>query len=218
MTIKKQIQSRIEINQSQPVWIIQDFLDLGNYEAVKKALQRLVNTNKLTRINRGLYATVRINPLSNQPIKPDYQEIILAITRAHQGKILIDGMTAANALGLTNTVPGQVIIHTDLRLNNLMLDNLKINFKLTAPSKLYWAGKPAMYIVQALHWLHDCLNDIDADENKIIQTKLKRIIYNPKNNAIIDNLHEGMYTLPLWMQAWIKSLDKKSNARFSENY
>ena len=62
-------------------------------------------------------------------------------------------MTAANDLGLSDAVPGRVIIHSDARLKPLRLGNLIITFRPTSASKLYWAGRPAMRIVQALHWL-----------------------------------------------------------------
>lgn len=66
-------------------------------------------------------------------------------------------MTAANDLGLTDAVPGRVIIHTDARRRSIQLDNLSIEFKLTAPSRLYRAGRPTMRVVQALYWLKDTL-------------------------------------------------------------
>ena len=62
-------------------------------------------------------------------------------------------MTAANDLGLSDAVPGRVIVHSDTRLKPLRLGNLTITFRPTSASKLYWAGRPAMRIVQALHWL-----------------------------------------------------------------
>ncbi len=58
--------------------------------------------------------------------------------------MLVDGMTAANDLGLTDAVPARVTIHTDARRRSIQLDNLFIEFKLTAPSRLYWAGRPAI--------------------------------------------------------------------------
>ena len=62
-----------------------------------------------------------------------------AIARRDQLRLLVDGMTAANDLGLTDAVPARVIIHTDARRHAIQLDNLTIDFKLTAPSRLYWA-------------------------------------------------------------------------------
>lgn len=51
--------------------------------------------------------------------------------------MLVDGMTAANDLGLTDAVPAHVIIHTDARRRTIQLDNLTISFKLAVPSRLY---------------------------------------------------------------------------------
>src|ERR1039458_8254075 len=49
---------------------------------------------------------------------------------------------------------------------------LTIAFKLTAPSRLYWAGRPAMRVVQALHWVRDLL---PTDQNRILK-RLQSII------------------------------------------
>jgi hypothetical protein len=78
-----------------------------------------------------------------------------AIARRGQLRLLVDGMTAASDLGMTDAVPARVTIHTDVRRRNIQLDQLAIEFKHTAPSRLYWAGKPAMRVVQALYWLPD---------------------------------------------------------------
>ncbi len=132
-------------------------LDLGGRDAVDKTLQRMVASNDLRRIDRGLYDQPRMNALTGHPTAPDYRSVIDAVGRRDQVRVLIDGMTAANDLGLTNAVPGQVIVHTDGRLRPIVLDKLSLKFKLTAPSKLYWAGRPAMRVVQALYWLRDGL-------------------------------------------------------------
>jgi hypothetical protein len=49
------------------------------------------------------------------------------------------------------------VVHTDARRRSIPLGKLAMQFKPTAPSKLYWAGRPAMRVVQALHWLKDIL-------------------------------------------------------------
>lgn len=121
-----------------------DFLDLGNRDAIDKTLQRLVKANVLRRIARGIYDKPKINSLTGLFETPDYQKIIEAIARRDQFRMLIDGLTCANELGLTNAVPGQVVIMTDGRLRSIKIQNLTIKFKHTAPSKLYWAGRPAI--------------------------------------------------------------------------
>jgi hypothetical protein len=100
--------------------------------------------------------------------------------------------TAANDLGLTTAVPAHVIIHTDARRRTIRLDNLAIEFKRTAPSKLYWAGRPAMRIVQALRWLKDTL---PTDRDRIM-AQLSVILNERRHGkALRDDLRAGIGTL-----------------------
>jgi hypothetical protein len=65
--------------------------------------------------------------------------------------MLVDRLTAANDLGLTDAVPAKIAVHIDARMRAIRIGEQTISFKLTAPSCLYWAGCPAMGVVQALH-------------------------------------------------------------------
>jgi hypothetical protein len=51
--------------------------------------------------------------------------------------MLVDGLTAANDLGLTTPMPFTGVIHTDARRRAIEVDGLTIDFKRTAPSKHY---------------------------------------------------------------------------------
>lgn len=206
LSLNSQVMDRITQAPDTKVWTPRDFLDLGRRDAVDKALQRLVGRDALRRVDRGLYDKPKINSLTRRPTSPDYRSVIDAVGRRDQLRLLIDGMTAANDLGLTNAVPGQVIVHTDGRLRPIKLDNLTIQFKITAPSKLYWAGRPAMKIVQSLYWLRDAIKTSSATDQEIIRTKLSRVLQDPKYKAIKDDLTTGMYTVPVWMQKWLKNL------------
>ena len=206
-SIKSQLMQRISHAPSAKVWTPADFLDLGDRHAVDKTLQRLVASNHLRRIDRGLYDQPQVNTLTGSAEAPDYRSVIDAVGRRDQVRVLIDGMTAANDLGLTNAVPGQVIVHTDGRLRSIVLNKLTIQFKLTAPSKLYWAGRPAMRVVQALHWLRDALKTGTQVDQDAIQGKLARLLQDPvQGGAIRDDLHAGLHTVPSWMQKWIREL------------
>ena len=159
--LKRAILDRIRRDKSIRVCTPNDFLDLGSRSAIDKTLQRLTRLGDIRRIDRGIYDLPHVNSLTGKPSTPDYSAIIDAIARREKARFLPDGITAANQLGLTDAVPAKVTIHTDARLRPIHLDRLVIDFKLTAPSRLYWAGHPAMRIVQALHWLH---LDGEADE------------------------------------------------------
>lgn len=205
-TLKSSIDDRIGKAHASAIWTPIDFVDLGSRDAIDKTLQRLVHSGYLQRIDRGLYTQIHTNPLTGKPAAPDYQKVIEAVSRREQIRVLVDGMSAANALGLTNAVPGQVIVHTDGRLRPIQVGNLTIQFKLTAPSKLYWAGHPAMQIIQALYWLHSSLKKDDT-ELQNTESKLIRVLLTPHSGKkICHDLLNGLHTVPTWMQVWIRKL------------
>jgi hypothetical protein len=206
-TLKALIMQRIKQAPVSTVWTPVDFLDLGNRDAVDKTLQRYVASGELRRIDRGLYDQPRVNALTKQAASPDYSSVIDAVGRRDQVRVLIDGMTAANDLGLTHAVPGQIIVHTDGRMRPIQLGNLTIQFKRASPSKLYWAGHPAMRIVQALYWLHSSIQDGAQVGQDVVKAKLSRLLRESNQaSQIRDDLQSGLHTVPSWMQQWIREL------------
>ena len=187
------------------VWTAADFADLGTRAAVDKTLQRLANAGELRRIDWGLYDRPRANPLTGRLTSPDYRAVIDAVVRRDQVRVLVDGMTAANDLGLTTAVPAKIEVLVDGRLKPIRLDAQEIRFKAAAPSRLYWAGRPAMRIVQALYWLQDALDDPDARAR--ITDRLRHVLADPKHGREIgDDLRAGMSALPIWMQEFVRDL------------
>lgn len=201
--LKIQIAERIGGAAPFGVWTPADFLDLGDRDAVDKALQRLARAGEIRRIDRGLYDKPRQSGLTGAVTPPDYRQIIDAIARRDQARMLVDGMTAANDLGLTNAVPARVVVHTETHRRSLRLGNLTIEFKKTAPSRLYWAGRPAMRVVQALHWLKDVL---PAERDRVMGRLRAVLDEHTHGPAIRDDLRAGLTTLPAWMQAIVREL------------
>jgi len=127
--------------------------------------------------------------------------VVDALARRDQARILVDGMTAANDLGLSDAVPARIVVHTDARLKPIKLGNLQIDFKTTAPSRLHWAGRPAMRVIQALHWLHDAGGDTDP----AVARRLGTIFADSDHGAsIVADLSKDLLTLPLWMQTILR--------------
>lgn len=202
-TLPALIEARIVQRSATAVWTPVDFLDLGPRDAVDKALQRLARAGKIRRIDRGLYDSPRTNALTGRPTVPDYRAVLDALARRDQARMLIDGLTAANDLGLTDAVPARVVVHTDARRRPVHLGKLVIQFKLAAPSRLYWAGRPAMRVVQALHWLKDLLPGDAARISERFRVLLADPIGGP---ALRADLREGLPTLPAWMQGVVRDL------------
>ena len=206
--LKTAILARIESGAQRGVWTPRDFLDLGARDAVDKTLQRLMRAGNLRRVDRGLYDKPSLNSLTQKSSPPDPRHVIDAIARRDQIRVLVDGMNAANDLGLTNAVPAKVVVHTDARLKSISLGQMEIIFKPTAASKLYWAGRPAMRIVQALHWLRDTMGQDDEDE--ILIRRLNAILHDSDDGQTLrEDLSEGLPTLPTWMQNLLRPMLKE---------
>ena len=203
--LKTRVQARIQSAPSGSVWTPADFTDLGGRDAVDKTLQRLTLAGELRRIDRGLYDRPALNRLTHKIDAPSPRGVIDAVARRDQIRVLVDGVTAANDLGLSDAVPAHIVVHADARLRPIHLGALKISFRPTAASKLYWAGRPAMRIVQALHWLRDTLGRTgEADR---VHARLERLLNDPdQGETLRADLSEGLPTLPVWMQAMLRPM------------
>lgn len=204
LDLKQAVVNRIGDGPPAQVWTPVDFLDPGSRAAVDKVLQRLVAAGQLRRIDRGLYDTPRLNSLTKQPAVADYRQIIDTLGRRDQLRMLVDGMTAANDLGLTTAVPARVVIHTDTCRRTIHLDNLTIEFKQTAPSKLYWSGRPPSHAdCASLQWLKDTL---PVDRDRIVAHLSTLLADRRHGRALRNDLRAGFATLPAWMQHLMRDL------------
>jgi hypothetical protein len=208
LRLKSIILDRMDRSPSA-VWIADDFADLGSRTAIDTALHRLVAAKDIRRITRGIYDRPGTNLLTGKGSHPDYRKIIDAIARRDGVRILVDGITAANDLGLTDAVPSRPVVLTDARIRPVKVENLLIQFKHVSPNRLYWAGRPAMRVVQALHWVRDML---PSDKDKIFD-RLRTILSDAKHGKQIrDDLRAGISTLPAWLQDLVRDLMKHSNS------
>ena len=200
--LRTQIQNRVAA-QPGAVWTAIDLLDLGPRAAVDKALQRLAQSGAISRIGWGLYFRPQKGGLTGKPTHPDQRAVIDAIARRDQPRVVVDSLTAANDLGFTTAVPARVTVLTDARLRPIHLGNQTIQFKTVAPSRLYWAGRPAMRVVQALHWAQDML----PSNPTAILKRLTALLNEPDHGELIRrDLHQGIHTLPIWMQDFVRPL------------
>jgi hypothetical protein len=203
--LKTAMLARIHADAPRKVWTPSDFVDLASRDAIDKALQRQVKAGNLRRIDRGLYDQPGFNQLTQKLNPPDPRSVIDAVGRRDQTRMLVDGMTAANDLGLTDAVPAKIVVHTDARRRAIKLGNVTITFRPTAASKLFWAGRPAMRVVQALHWLRDLL--VREGESDQVKRKLAKLFEDPTAGPPLKaDLSAGMTVLPTWMRVFLKPL------------
>jgi Family of unknown function (DUF6088) len=134
------------------VFSLAQFADLGNPDAIRKALSRLVKAGKIRRIRRGLYDLPRSHPITGQTA-PDITATVQALMEGSHAQWQFTGAYAANALGLSDQVPAKIIILTDGVPRKVSLGKLTLIFRRAAPRNLLGAGHRAGLVIQALRYL-----------------------------------------------------------------
>lgn len=200
---------RDRIAQAAPsgVWTRADFLDIGTPNAVEKALQRLAKRGDIRRPYRGLYDKPGTSALTGKMVFPPRSSFIEAIARRDKLRVLVDGMTAANDLGLTTAVPARSTIYADTYPRTIEIEAnvgdpnatkpviYTLNFKRIAAKTAYWAGRPAMRIVQALNWFRDDRSSLAPAVSGIV----RHLSQSPERQVILQDLRENVHALPAWM-------------------
>ena len=112
--LKGSVLARMDGKSPFGVWTPVDFIDLGSRPAVDQVLHRLTANGAIRRVTRGLYDKPAKNKLTGKDTTPDPRAVIDALVRRDSIRVLLDGMTAANDLGLTDAVPARVNSVLDL--------------------------------------------------------------------------------------------------------
>lgn len=148
-SIDYKIITKIKKAKGGSLFFIEDFISFGTAKAVAKALERMVETNEISRVARGIYSRLEIDPILG-PVKPSTEAIAHAIAKRDKARIVSTGVLALNALGLSTQVPMNVVYLTDGAARKIDLGKRKILFKKSAPKNLSAIGKISSLVIQAL--------------------------------------------------------------------
>ena len=153
------------------LFFTEDFLSFGSAKAVSKVLERLVISNELQRVARGIYARLASDPYLGR-LKPTTEDIAEAIRRRDKARIIPTGSLALNALGLSTQVPINVVYYTDGSARKIEFGNQRIVFKKTSPKNLSAIGKISSLVILALKEIGQ--GNVTEEELKIILSHLKK--------------------------------------------
>ena len=148
-SVDSKIIAKIKKAKRGSLFFIEDFLNLGTSKAVSKALERLVEKEDLSRVSRGIYSRLRIDPILGA-ISPTTEEIAEAVRRRDKARIIPTGILALNALGLSTQVPMNLVYLTDGAARTIQIGKRKIVFKKTSPRNLAAIGSISSLAIQAL--------------------------------------------------------------------
>lgn len=178
--VENKVSESLKTFQMGSVIFVDDFLDYGNHESVKKALLRLKEKEILVRLAHGIYLYPKIdNELG--VLFPSTEEIAKAIARRDKARIVPTGVQALNKLGLSTQVPMKVVYLTDGAARTVKVGKRTITFKKTSPKNLLVKGEISSLAIQALKTIGQ--NKIDE---KTIQ-KIQSILKNEKKENIIND-------------------------------
>jgi len=108
MTISKKIESTIKQTEKGKLIFISDFSGLGNYDTVRKSLQRFVNKGLIVRISKGIYYIPKKDSVLGN-LFPTAEEIAKAIAKRDKARIIPTGAYAQHLLGLSTQIPINVV-------------------------------------------------------------------------------------------------------------
>lgn len=185
-TIKKKV-------DKGDIFFIADFTELGNYEAVRKSLQRLTKDDSIKRIAKGIYFLPKKHERLGI-IYPHAEQIAKAIAKRDKARIIATGSTALNLLGLSTQIPMKVVFLTDGSARNIKAGNQTIQFKKTNPKNLSIEHRLTNLIIQALKAIGE--KNVTQEQADKIQT----IIAESNERELI---YQNLKNAPVWIQKTI---------------
>lgn len=190
MSVLKQIESRLKKKKAGSTFFIADFLEFGDYDTVRKSLQRLTEQGKLIRLSKGIYYYPKKDKLLGI-IYPSAEQIGKAIAQRDKARIIPTGAYAMYSLGLTTQIPMNVVYLTDGSAREIRIGKQTITFKKTSPKNLSVNSLLSSLIIQALR----AVGKGNVNENHTSQ--IKRIIIDSRE---INDLQKDIAVAPVWIR------------------
>ncbi|MDY0078453.1 MAG: DUF6088 family protein [Bacteroidales bacterium] len=190
MSVLKQIENSLKKKNPGEILFIKDFYKVGDYEAVRKSLQRLAEKGALIRLSQGIYYYPKKDELLGL-VFPSAEQIGNAIAKRDKARIIPTGSYAIYRLGLTTQVPMNVVYLTDGSARKLEIGKQKIVFKKTSPKNLSPKNQLSSLIIQGLR----AIGKENISQTHI--TKIKNIIVD--SFGIVD-IRTDMLHAPVWIQ------------------
>ena len=191
LVVEKEIAKALKKNKKGSILFVDDFLDYGNPESIKKALLRLKQKGLLVRLAHGIYLFPKIDKELGL-LFPSTEDIAKAIARRDRARIVPTGVHALNKLGLSSQVPMKVVYLTDGAARSVKVGKRTISFKKASPKNLLAQGEISSLVIQALKTIGQ--KKLDNDTLK----RIHLILENEKEENIVDDAKLA--------PAWIKKI------------
>jgi len=199
MSIRKEIEITIKNSDKGKLFFISDFSCIGEYETIRKSLQRLTKQKLILRLSKGIYYYPKQDKILGI-IYPSSEQIAKAIAKRDKARIIPTGSYALYLLGLSTQIPMNVVYLSDGSARKINIGKQIITFKKTSPKNLAINHELSSLIIQALK----TIGENNITENECL--KIKQIMENSKE---IEKITENIKFAPVWIQKTILQIIKK---------
>ncbi|WP_373483823.1 DUF6088 family protein [Acetobacterium sp.] len=148
--VKEIIENKIAGYSNGALFVSSDFLDYGNYEAVKRALARLADEKKIIRIMRGIYKKPNFSEFLQEEVEASPIDVAKIYATTYGWTIIPYSDTALNLLGLSTQVPSVYTFVSDGPYRKVMLDNgILLEFRHRANREISGLSYKSALIIEA---------------------------------------------------------------------
>lgn len=151
-SIMSSVKNRILRHGRGWVFSAHDFTDLGSDSGVRTALSRLQEDRLIRRVSQGIYDYPKTHAALGT-LSPSTDDVAQAYAAKNGAKIQASGAYAANAIGLSEQVPGRAVFLTDGPTGRVKVKNLEIIFKKTTVKNMFAAGSREALAIQAMKFM-----------------------------------------------------------------
>ena len=200
ISVQSEIEKAIQQLEKGSLISAQDFLDIGNYEAAKRALSRLNSEGKLTRVFRGLYQTPNYNAFLKKDIGASPNKVAEKFAEKFGWTIAPAEDTALNELGLSTHVPAKYTFISDGPTKKYTLDNgIDIYFKHKANKEISKLSKKEAIVIEAIQTIsQEKMND-----------QIRQKLFNTLTEDEMKHLLEQGKSMRYWIYEELKNIQDR---------
>jgi hypothetical protein len=191
--IEQKIFNKMKKAKPSTLFFIEQFSELAEPTAIRKALQRLKENEKIARVSQGIYVIPKESKLVGKII-PGAEEVITAIAKKDQFRIMPTGIQAQHLLGLSTQVPMKLVYLTDGAPRTINIGKQTVHLKKTTPKNLIAKGEISGLAIQALKTIGK--NKLDQKTETIILEQLK--------TEKTENIIHDSKLAPVWIATILK--------------
>lgn len=196
--IEQQVFAKIKKSKQGTLFFIEQFDAIAENAAIRKALQRLTESERIVRVAQGIYVIPKQSNLVGA-VMPNINEVAKAIAKRDRARIVATGVQALNILGLSTQIPINAVYLTDGAARTVKVGKQTIKFKKTTPKNLSTKGEISSLVIQAL-------KTIGKDKVSAIE---KKKLANHLSNEKPENILHDSKLAPAWVADILKNTIKK---------